>query len=43
MYVRGEPAWYLFSRKYDITGIGSEFLEQKANVLHIVQPITGCV
>ena len=31
-------AWYLFSRDHDVIEIGPEFLEQKGNVLHIIQP-----
>ena len=30
-------AWYLFSCNYDIFKIGPEFLEQKGNVLRIIQ------
>ena len=31
-------AWYIFSRDQDVIKIGPEFLEQKGNVLHIIQP-----
>ena len=31
-------AWYIFSCDHDIIEIGPEFLEQKGNVLRIVQP-----
>ena len=30
--------WYLFSRDHDVIKIGSDFLEQKGNVLHVIQP-----
>ena len=30
-------AWYLFSRDHDVIEIGPEFLEQKGNVLHVIQ------
>ena len=31
-------AWYIFSRDHDIIKIGPEFLEQKGNVLRVIQP-----
>ena len=31
-------AWYLFSCDNDVIEIGPEFLEQKGNVLRIIQP-----
>ena len=30
--------WYLLSRDHDVIKIEAEFLEQKGNVLHVVQP-----
>ena len=30
--------WYLFARDHDVIKIGSEFLEQKGNVLRVIQP-----
>ena len=35
---RGSRAWYIFSRDHDIIKIGPEFLEQKGNVLRVIQP-----
>ena len=37
-YVHAWRAWYFFSREHDVIEIGPEFLEQKGNVLRIVQP-----
>ena len=37
-YVYTGRAWYLFSHEHDVIEIGPEFLEQKGNVLSIVQP-----
>ena len=34
----GGRAWYLFSRDHDVIKIGPEFLEQKGNVLCVIQP-----
>ena len=31
-------AWYIFSRDHDVIKIGPEFLEQKGNVLRVIQP-----
>ena len=31
-------AWYIFSRDHDVIEIGPEFLEQKVNVLRVIQP-----
>ena len=31
-------AWYLFSCDHDVMEIGLEFLEQKGNVLCVIQP-----
>ena len=31
-------AWYIFSRDHDVTKLGPEFLEQKGNLLLIIQP-----
>ena len=31
-------AWYLFSHDHDVIEIGPEFLEQKGNVLRVIQP-----
>ena len=36
-------AWYLFSCDHDIIEIEPEFVEQKDNVSHVVQPSTNCV
>ena len=30
-------AWYIFSRDHDVIKIGPEFLEQKGNLLHVIQ------
>ena len=30
-------AWYLFSRDHDIIKIGPKLLEQKGNILHVIQ------
>ena len=30
--------WYLFSHDHDVIKIGPEFLEQKGNILLLVQP-----
>ena len=30
--------WYILSRDHDVIKIGPEFLEQKGNVLRIIQP-----
>ena len=38
MYMRGEPDTYLFSCDHGIIEIGPEFLEQKGNVLRVIQP-----
>ena len=37
-HVYAGRAWYLFSCEHDIVKIGPEFLEQKGNVLCVVQP-----
>ena len=31
-------AWYIFSRDHDVIKIGPEILEQKGNVLRVIQP-----
>ena len=31
-------AWYIFSHDHDVIKIGPEILEQKGNVLHVIQP-----
>ena len=31
-------AWYIFSRDHDVIKIGPEVLEQKGNVLCVIQP-----
>ena len=31
-------AWYPFSRDHDVIKIGPEYLEQKGNVLRVIQP-----
>ena len=31
-------AWYIFSCDHDVIEIGPEFLEQKGNVLRVIQP-----
>ena len=38
----GGRAWYRFSHDHDVINIGPESLEQKGNILRVIQPTLRC-